>query len=86
MRNLWIENATALAEAYSNSVGTVRFELVTRALLMHMSREPQRVVDVGGGFGRQAIMLARAGHSVVVVDVDPKMLSTAESQLLSESS
>src|SRR5688572_29669543 len=80
-RNLWTENASALADAYVRSAGTVRFELVTRSLLIHMPSTPQRIVDVGGGFGRQAIMLARAGHSVVVIDFDPKMLAIAQDQL-----
>lgn len=66
------------------NAGTVRFELVTRSLLMHMPSEPQRVVDVGGGFGRQAIMLAQAGHSVVVIDFDPNMLAIARAELSSE--
>jgi S-adenosylmethionine-dependent methyltransferase len=86
--NFWTEQASVLADAYIHRADTglgVRFELVTRALLMHMPSAPQRVVDIGGGFGLQAIMLARAGHSVVVVDIDPKMLAIAESKLSSES-
>lgn len=83
-KNLWSEHAAALADAYVRGGSTVRFELVTRALLMHMPPEPQRIVDVGGGFGRQAIMLARAGHSVVVLDFDPKMLAIAREELSSE--
>jgi S-adenosylmethionine-dependent methyltransferase len=51
---------------------------------MHLPSEPQRVVDVGGGFGRQAIMLARAGHSVTVVDFDPNMLAVARDALSNE--
>lgn len=83
--NLWTEHAAALADAYVRNQSPVRFELVTRSLLMHMPSEPQRVVDVGGGFGRQAIMLARAGHSVVVIDFDPNMLGIARNELSSES-
>jgi S-adenosylmethionine-dependent methyltransferase len=82
--NLWTEHAAALADAYARDAGTVRFELVTRSLLMHMPPEPQRVVDVGGGFGRQAIMLARSGHSVVIVDFDPNMIAIARDQLSHE--
>jgi SAM-dependent methyltransferase len=83
-RNLWTEHAAALADAYVRSVGTLRFELVTRSLLMHMPPGAQRVVDLGGGFGQQAIMLARAGHRVVVVDFDPNMLAIARDKLSSE--
>ena len=77
----WTEHASELADAYCRSAGTVRFELVTRALLKHLPPAPQRIVDVGGGFGRQAIMLARAGHSVVIVDPDPNMLAIARDAL-----
>lgn len=80
-RNLWAAHAPALADAYVRSTGAVRFELVTRFLLMHMQDTPQRVIDVGGGFGRQAIMLARAGHRVLVLDFDPHMLALAEEEL-----
>jgi len=82
--NFWASHATALADAYVRGASSIRFELVTRALLMHMPPDPQRVVDVGGGFGLQAIQLARAGHSVVVVDFDPKMLAIAQDKLSSE--
>lgn len=83
-KNLWTKHASALADAYVHHVSAVRFELVTRSLLMHMRQQPQRVVDVGGGFGRQAIMLARAGHSVVIVDFDPNMLAIARDELSNE--
>ena len=82
--NLWTAHAAALADAYIRSAGSVRFELVTRSLLMNMPPGPRRVVDVGGGFGQQAIMLARAGHSVVVVDFDQGMLAVARKALSSE--
>lgn len=83
-RNLWTDHASALTDAYTQSAGNLRFELVTRALLMHMPAPPRRVVDVGGGFGQQAIMLARVGYSVVVLDFDPKMLAIAQDRLSTE--
>lgn len=77
-RNLWTENAEALAGAYSRTSGVVRFELVTQLLLDHVPSGSQRVVDIGGaGPATQAIRLARAGHSVTVVDIDPTMLALA---------
>lgn len=36
---------------------------------------PGRILDVAGGYGRYAVPLARAGHDVVVVDVDPPHLA-----------
>jgi S-adenosylmethionine-dependent methyltransferase len=80
-KNFWTEQ---LIDAYVRHAGTVRFELVTRALLMHLPSSPQRVVDVGGGYGRQAVMLARAGHSVVIVDFDRVMLALAQDVLAEE--
>ncbi len=82
--NFWSRRAAELADAYVPEAGSVRFQVVTRALLMHMPPDPQRVVDVGGGYGLQAILLARAGHSVVVVDFDPRMLAIARDKLARE--
>ena len=84
MKNFWQENAPVLADAYVRNAGPVQFELVSRALFLHMPATPQRVVDVGGGFGRQAIILARAGHQVLIIDVDSKMLEVARNQLQAE--
>lgn len=82
--NFWTKHAEALADAYIRDASSVRFELVTRALREHLPPRPQRVVDVGGGFGLQAILLARAGHHVIVLDFDPKMLAVARDKLSSE--
>jgi S-adenosylmethionine-dependent methyltransferase len=81
---LWTADASRLADAYVRSAGTVRFELVTRALLTRISTAPQRVVDIGGGYGRQAILLARAGHAVTIVDIDSHMLDIAREQVMLE--
>lgn len=51
---------------------------------MYLPDVPQRVVDVGGGYGLQAIMLARAGHTVAIVDLDPHMVDIARSLLAAE--
>lgn len=83
--NIWMRNASVLAEAYVRDAGMVGFELVTRSLIMHLPRTPQRIVDVGGGYGQQAIMLANQGHSVVIVDIDPNMLAIARERLSHQS-
>ncbi|WP_322769836.1 methyltransferase, partial [Frankia sp. Cr1] len=44
----------------------------------------QRVVDIGGGAGQQALALARAGHHVTLVDHDPEMLTAAHDALAAE--
>nr|HDS0979932.1 methyltransferase domain-containing protein [Pseudomonas putida] len=85
MRNYWIEHAAALSAAYLRGDGNLRFEVVTRALLTHLSNAPARVLDVGGGHGQQAILLARAGHTVTILDIDPIMLEAARQRLMQES-
>lgn len=75
--NYWTADASRLAEAYTRNPGTIRFELITRCLLSILGDAPKRVVDVGGGYGLQAILLARAGHEVLIVDIDPRMLNHA---------
>jgi SAM-dependent methyltransferase len=76
---------TELVPAYlahtRNLASSVRFALVTRALLEHLPARPCDVMDVGGGHALQAIMLARAGHRVTVVDPDPLMIEAARSNL-----
>lgn len=73
-----------MAQAYARGEGTIRFELVTRALLAAIPDTPQRIVDVGGGYGRQAILLARAGHVVTIIDFDSNMLAMAEQMISKE--
>jgi SAM-dependent methyltransferase len=73
-----MKQASLLADAYVRDTGTAGFELVTRALLEGVPDRQLRIVDVGGGYGQQAIALAEAGHQVVVVDIDPNMLAIAE--------
>jgi S-adenosylmethionine-dependent methyltransferase len=83
--NSWMENSGALMVAYarhnSGVLGTLRQRLLTRALSAHMPAGPQRIIDVGGGEGHQAIALARAGHRVVLLDPDAAMLAAAEQRL-----
>lgn len=79
--NTWTPSAAANAQAYiqhaEGMLGEIRFRLVTRALEQHLPARPCRVVDIGGGFGRQAQLLAQAGHDVVVVDPDETLLQAA---------
>ncbi len=95
-RNSWTGNDRApgrpsrdsLADSYARHTGTlrgaVRQALVTRALVTHMPTTAQRILDVGGGSGHQAIALARAGHEVVILDPDEKMLEVAQANIARE--
>ncbi|GAA2003073.1 methyltransferase [Catenulispora subtropica] len=87
--NSWTTVADARAHAYLDHAqgirGEVRFQLVTRALLARLPDRPCRIVDIGGGFGRQAVLLAQAGHSVVVVDPDQTLLTAARERFAAQS-
>lgn len=60
--------------------GRLRFAIVRHTLAPHVAAlgaGPLRVLDVGGGDGRDSLPLAEAGHDVVVVDTAPAMLAEA---------
>jgi SAM-dependent methyltransferase len=61
--------------------GIVRAHLVHRRLLEHLPSGPLRIVDVGGGDGREAVELAALGHHVDLVDSSPDMLARARDRL-----
>ncbi|MGI5292688.1 methyltransferase domain-containing protein [Nonomuraea polychroma] len=86
--NTWLSPAGDLSAAYARHRGTLRgalrHALVARALLAHLPSTPQRVLDVGGGDGHQAVQLARAGHQVSVLDPDAGMLARAAERLKDE--
>jgi len=64
--------------------GRVRAHLLHRQLTAHLPPGPCRVVDVGGGAGPQAVLLARDGHEVTLVDSSPAMLARAAARLATE--
>ncbi|MDR0357947.1 MAG: methyltransferase [bacterium] len=68
---------------YDTLRGAVRAELVAHQLDAHMPRAG-RVIDVGGGAGRQAIRLARLGHEVTLLDPSEEMLARAREVLQAE--
>src|SRR4051794_11125782 len=66
-------------EAHYDSVrGAVRTVVVSRQLDSHLPETAARIVDVGGGTGRQGIRLARMGHQVVVLEPSAEMLTRAQ--------
>jgi S-adenosylmethionine-dependent methyltransferase len=86
--NTWTDTPENLAVSYARHNqtlrGALRHALVARALITHLPRSPQRILDVGGGAGHQAIGLARAGHQVTILDPDEAMLDTARTRLARE--
>ncbi|MDP9850443.1 methyltransferase domain-containing protein [Streptosporangium lutulentum] len=88
MTNTWTSTSDDLPDRYTRHAGTLRgalrHELVARALRTHLLADAQRILDVGGGDGHQAVQLARAGYVVTLLDPDIKMLQHAETRLAAE--
>lgn len=60
--------------------GRIRFAVVEETLrrqVLELGGGPLRVLDVGGGDGRDAVPLATAGHHVTIVDPAPQWLEEA---------
>jgi S-adenosylmethionine-dependent methyltransferase len=55
----------------------LRYSVTEANLLRHVDSGPQRVLDVAGGNGAEAVRLAALGHEVTVLDPAGAMLSTA---------
>lgn len=63
--------------------GRIRFAVVRRTLSWQaaaLGEGPLRVLDVGGGDGRDALPLALAGHTVTVLDPSTGMVREAQSR------
>jgi S-adenosylmethionine-dependent methyltransferase len=76
--NIWTKNAKFFESAFLSSLDEQRSRLIVFGLCRHLIGSDCRVADIGGGGGRQAVLLAELGHSVTIVDLDPIMLSAAE--------
>ncbi|WP_063819185.1 methyltransferase domain-containing protein [Herbidospora cretacea] len=90
MSNSWTSASGAdLSAGYARHAGrlrgALRHALVARALRTNLPADPQQVLDIGGGDGHQAVLLARAGHQVTLLDPDPGMHKRAADRLAAES-
>lgn len=61
--------------------GRLFYTVAQANLRRHLSDRPLRVLDVAGGNGPDAIVLARLGHEVTLVDFSAAMLDEARAQL-----
>ena len=67
---------------YQSSVrGRLRLALLERGLLPHVPKSPCDVLDVGGGLGELAGVLAGLGHRVTLADYSRDMLNRARTRL-----
>ena len=85
MVNLWMPFSSALRGAFGTA-GDLVPALACRAFSVHLGEGPLRVLDVGGGFGNLAALLARLGHDVTVLDLDPAAVDAAGARLAAEPS
>ncbi|WP_432494173.1 class I SAM-dependent methyltransferase [Kineococcus gypseus] len=72
--------AAAWATWQESAWGRLRYRVVAALLREECARlgpAPLRVLDAGGGDGRDALQLALAGHDVTVLDTSPDVLAAA---------
>jgi len=57
--------------------GKLLYRLTRYNLHRHLGDPPQRILDVGGGNGFNAVYFAQLGHTVTLLDYSPAMLAEA---------
>ncbi len=65
---------------YNSPKGRLRIELLQEDLYPYLSideHKKMKVLDAGGGLGQVSLMLAEAGHDIVLCDISEKMLAEA---------
>jgi S-adenosylmethionine-dependent methyltransferase len=69
-------------DAYYETVrGHVREKVTRINLLEHLEGDSLRVLDVGGGLGRDAVWLAQMGHDVTLVEPAGRMVAMARQRV-----
>jgi S-adenosylmethionine-dependent methyltransferase len=68
----------AFQEWQASPWGRLRYLVTEANLLRHLDSTPQRVLDVAGGNGLDALRLAARGHEVTVLDPAGAMLRNAK--------
>ena len=73
----WDAVANDFVEHYTRLYGQVRTFVLHQHLMRHLPAPPAEIIDIGGGAGHQAILLARAGYQVTISDPSHVMLEEA---------
>lgn len=69
------DNGFSLWNEYQQAPwGKLRYRVAAANLERHLPQRPLHFLDVGGGNGRDAVALARQGHTVTVLDFSTVML------------
>jgi SAM-dependent methyltransferase len=77
-RNDW-KPYRAIAEYYDpENAGRLMLEQDVPFFMSQIPRRSQSILEIAVGTGRAAIPLAQAGHRIVGIDYDPKMLAIAK--------
>jgi S-adenosylmethionine-dependent methyltransferase len=75
------EQASRFVDYYRTVRGVIREEIVRIDLLPYIRGTSLRIIDVGGGTGRDALWLAKQGHTVVVVEPSAMMFEKAKANI-----
>lgn len=80
------EHAVAWRDYRESPWGRVRYAVVAHSLnrIFPAASPGLRILDVGGGDGADALVLARAGHHVTILDAASGMLGTARDTAATE--
>lgn len=81
MVNLWAPYAELLVPAFASGDGSMGAAMVLEGIRPSLPAPPANVLDVGGGFGWLALALAQEGHTVTVLDIDPRSLEIVAERL-----
>lgn len=78
--NIWQDNAHYLRQAFMQASDEQTSQLLLLGIDPFLGSDACQILDIGGGDGKQSIELARRGHHVTLVDIDPEMIKEARSR------
>ena len=80
VKNIWQSNAHYLRQGFLQGSDEQTSELLLMGLEPLLNNGLCRILDIGGGDGKQSVKLAKMGHHVTLVDIDPEMVKEAHSR------